>query len=87
MQCVGCERLLIRSCLLAPIVFITRFRRMALGHGYVIYKSWLSGVLRVYTRNTPLNHDSNNIYADPLQRGRHFESSGVYFSYTPVRCI
>ena len=27
----------------------------------------------VYMRNTPLNHDSYNIYADPLQRGRHFD--------------
>ena len=42
----------------------------------------------VYTRNTPLNYDSYNIYADPLQQGRHFDPNGVYFSYTPVRrCI
>ena len=34
----------------------------------------MTEVLRVvYTRNTPLNHDSYNIYADPLQRGRHFD--------------
>ena len=33
----------------------------------------------VYTRNTPLNYDSYNICADPLQRGRHFDLSGVYF--------
>ena len=32
-----------------------------------------SEVCIVYTCNTPLNHDSYNIYADMLQRGRHFD--------------
>ena len=41
----------------------------------------------VYTRNTPLNHDSYNIYANPLQRGCHFDEKYTTCAQNRDQCI